>query len=136
MLAKQHLTERLERETQILFALLFGSRAKGNARESSDWDVGVYLDPELGEAERFRWQRRLLASLAPRYELDLVVLNEAPPLLAHRCLQGERLFVRDQTLYVRFFVRTLAMAGDDRYWADLHARERAARLKEGRFGRP
>jgi hypothetical protein len=38
--------------------------------------------------------------------------------------------------FVRFFVRTLAMAGDERYWREIHAAARARRLEEGRFGRP
>ena len=68
--------------------------------------------------------------------MDVVLLNDAPPLLAQRVLQGERIFIRDRFAYVRFFVRTAALAGDEQYWRQLHAQTRKQRLEEGRFGRP
>jgi predicted nucleotidyltransferase len=120
----------------VLFATLFGSRAEDRARADSDWDVGVYLDDALDARERERIRLRLVAALEPATAVDVVILNEAPALLARRALDGERLFVRDRCAFVRFFVRTLGAAGDEAYWRDLHARERARRLAEGRFGRP
>jgi hypothetical protein len=68
--------------------------------------------------------------------VDLVVLNDAPPLLAHRALAGRDLFTRDRRAYVRFFVRTMGELEDERYFRRVHARERARRIEEGRFGRP
>jgi hypothetical protein len=66
----------------------------------------------------------------------LVVLNDAPPLLGQRALQGQRVLVEDPVAYVRFFVRTDAAAGDERYWRQIHMDACKRRLEEGRFGRP
>jgi predicted nucleotidyltransferase len=126
----------LEAEPAVRFALLFGSRAAGTARPDSDWDVAVYLDDALDAGARFRLRTQLAAALEPARRVDLVVLNDAPPLLAHRALLGERLFIRDRVAWVRFFVRTIPLALDDAYWNEIHAAARRRRLAEGRFGRP
>ena len=130
------IASRLERSPDVTFAFLFGSRAGGSPRPDSDWDVAVYLAPRLSPRERFQRRRELLADLSDLGAVDLVVLNEAPPLLAHRALQGRRLVHRDPDLYVRFFVRTLAESEDERPWRELHHQARLRRLEEGRFGRP
>jgi hypothetical protein len=49
---------------------------------------------------------------------------------------GRPLFIHDRKAYVRFFVRTLAVSGDEMYWRSIAERERRNRLEEGRFGRP
>ncbi len=131
------LAARLAAAPEVLFALLFGSRAGGRPQTDSDWDVAVYLAEELTPRERFDTRLRLASDLAEvASPLELVVLNDAPALLGHRALMGQRLLVRDKTAYVRYFVRTLAASEDERYWRDLHHRERLKRLEEGRFGRP
>jgi predicted nucleotidyltransferase len=131
------IAERLKRCDDISFAYLFGSRGEAQgARAESDWDVGVYMAEHLQDRERFALRLRLQADLVDLGTIDLVVLNNAPALLAHRALQGLRLFIRDKTAFVRFFTRTLAKAGDERYWHSLHMNARARRLREGNFGRP
>jgi predicted nucleotidyltransferase len=127
---------RLERHDDVAFALLFGSRAGGAPRPDSDWDLAIHFAPSLSPRERFRRRRELLAELSDLGRVDLTVLNDAPPLLAHRALQGRRLVEREHDAYVRFFVRTLAESEDERHWRDLHHEARLRRLEEGRFGRP
>ncbi len=131
-----HIVHCLEALDDLVFAHLFGSRAGGRPRPDSDWDVAVYLRPGLTKAQRFKVRLRLLADLDNLGRVDVVVLNDAPPLLAHRALQGQRLVVRDSTALVRFSVRTAALAEDERYWSEIHLKERLRRLEEGRFGRP
>jgi predicted nucleotidyltransferase len=138
---REEIRQRLERRSEVLFALLFGSRARHERtpRSGADWDVAVFLAESLDARERFDLRRRLVVDLEEVVDsgrLDLVVLNEAPSLLGHRALEGERLMVRDQTAYVRYFVRTLAASGDEAFYRELHQRARRARLAEGTFGRP
>jgi len=130
------LADRLAEHPGIEFALLFGSRASGSPRPDSDWDVAVYLTDELDAYRRFKIRLRLLAELADLGPIDLVVLNDAPPFLAHQALLGQRLLIRNRQAWVRFFVRTIAMSEDERPYRDLHRRARLERLREGRFGRP
>jgi predicted nucleotidyltransferase len=132
---RERIAEELARVPGLLFAVLFGSRSAERARADSDWDLGIYLDESGEPAEHERVRARLIAALEPSVPVDVVLLNEAPALLARRALDGERLLLRDPRAWVRFAVRTLAAAGDEAYWRDLHARERERRLAEGRFGR-
>jgi predicted nucleotidyltransferase len=134
MEAHARIEEELQRWPQIRFALLYGSRANGRPRPDSDWDVAIYLDDALDAGERLDLQRRIVAGLAPAVPIDLVVLNEAPPLLGHRALRGERLFVRDKTLYTRYFVKTVGMALDQAPMARFHAEARRKRLQERDVG--
>ena len=136
MEANRVLQKRLAAVDEIAFAYLFGSRGRGDARPDSDWGVAVYLRQDLSADERFALRLRLHGELADLGRVDLVVLNDAPPLLAHRAIMGERLLVRDEVALVRFAVRTVAASEDGRYWRRLHRRARMERLREGTFGRP
>ena len=51
--AKAIITEELHQAgRQIVRILLFGSRARGDAREDSDWDFYVVVDEELSDSQR------------------------------------------------------------------------------------
>lgn len=130
------LRERLASDPRIRFALLYGSRAKKKARPDSDWDVALYLDEQLDAGARMHVQAEVLADLHPAIDADVIILNEAPLLLAAEALRGERLVVQDPVAFARFFVRTLGMVEDERHFARIHAKARRRRLEEGRFGRP
>ncbi len=125
-------------EPTVWFGFLFGSRGRGSARPGSDWDVAVYLDDSLAARQRLDIRRGLSAQLTgpdgPR--VDLVVLNDAPPLLAHRALKGRELVNRNRNVYVRFFSRVMGEVEDERHFHGVHERARRERLAEGRFGRP
>ncbi len=127
---------RLEAIDEILFAYLFGSRAGGRPRPDSDWDVAVFLRDGMTKRQRFDVRVRLAAELEELGKVDVVVLNDAPPLLAHRVLTGRRVLVRDKIALVRFFIKTMTLAEDRRYWGEIHLQARRQRLAEGRFGRP
>jgi predicted nucleotidyltransferase len=132
----EQLRARLTDRPEILFATLFGSQASGIPRSGSDVDIGVFLKEDLSAGERFDKRVELSNELEDLGRADVVVLNDAPPLLGHRALMGKQLIMRDRKAYVRYFVRTLSASEDDRYWRDIHAKERKRRLEEGTFGRP
>jgi uncharacterized protein len=132
----QDLERHLAAVPEIAFAYLFGSRASGTARPDSDWDVAVYLREDLTPRQRFQLRLRLTADLEVLGRADVVVLNDAPPLLAHRAIMGQLVLRRDETARVRFAVRTVAMSEDERYFREIHHQARLRRLEEGTFGRP
>ena len=136
MESSQALADRLSGHPEVLFALLFGSRASGRARPDSDTDLGIFLSPDLTAQERWEARLRIQADLEILGAVDVVVLNDAPPLLAHRALLGDPILVKDRKAYVRYFVRTLAGAEDERHWREVHRKARLERLREGRYGRP
>jgi hypothetical protein len=84
----------------ISSAYLFGSVAEGRAHRESDVDVGVLLSwvSHSTRAERFDVGLRLCSALQGQLarEVDLVVLNDAPPLLGrHVVARGRRIVCRD-----------------------------------------
>ena len=84
----------------IVSAYLFGSEAEGRAHRESDVDIGVVLrhDEHPTARDRFEARLRLHADLGAALgrEVDVIVLNDAPPLLARRVvLSGRRVFCGD-----------------------------------------
>lgn len=85
----------------VVSAYLFGSEAQDRAHRESDIDIGVLLDwARCGDAAaRFDLRVRLgseLISVLHRNDIDLVVLNDAPPMLGrHVVIDGRRVFCRD-----------------------------------------
>ncbi len=84
----------LDERVEVLDAYVFGSVGRGAAGAHSDVDVAVYLDaptPDLVGS--------ILADLMQalgRNDVDLVILNRAPPVLYHRVLRdGLRVLTRD-----------------------------------------
>lgn len=81
----------------VVAAYLFGSMARGEARPSSDVDVGVVLrDGRPKDLEAYGKVADMQADLEdalPR-DVDVVPMNEAPPDLLHRILR-DGVLVRD-----------------------------------------
>jgi len=92
---------REQRPESLVSAYLFGSHAEGRAHRESDVDVGVLLDrASYPDAEdRFRLRVRLgseLIGLLHWNEVDVVVLNDAPPLLGRSIVnEGRRVYCQD-----------------------------------------
>jgi len=90
----------------VACAYLFGSTARGEARDDSDVDLAVLYEPApprtlMGGSELAAGLEKEL-----RRTVDLVILNRAPPDLVHRILRdGELLLERDASARVRFEVR-------------------------------
>jgi hypothetical protein len=112
---------------------MFGSRVRGQARADSDFDIAVLLDEEAARAERGATLRRILGRLGREIastQLDLVVLNDAPPLLRHRVLRdGVLLFARAPEERSRFARQTIREYQDGSVWRAEHLRRRIERLK-------
>ncbi len=94
----------------VAFAFLFGSQAKGNGTKLSDVDIAVYFSPEnrhpiefeeevyyKGEDEIWSDMEQLL-----KKEVDLLVLNRVPSMVATSALRGISLAINDWGLYLDF----------------------------------
>jgi predicted nucleotidyltransferase len=93
----------LENLRGLVSAYLFGSVAAGRTHRESDVDLAILLDRRdyPSAAERFDVRLRLAGRLraAVRRDVDLVVLNDAPPQLARAIMTaGRRLVLRDPAL--------------------------------------
>lgn len=133
------LAEALGPRREILEAYLFGSKATGAAQAHSDLDVAVYLADARPAVSPFGYAADLAAALmralgVPR--VDVVILNEAPPLLYHRVLRdGVRILSRDLRATTTREGRALSRYCD--YVPQLAKIEAAhrARIQAARFGR-
>jgi len=109
---RAHSARCVSRRREIQAAYVFGSVATGRARADSDVDVAVLVDPRKPRLRGLDYQLDLMADLGAalhRPDIDVVLLNDATPLLAHRVLsQGVLVFERSATARVRFQVRTAA----------------------------
>ena len=77
-------------------AWLFGSHCEGRSHRESDIDVAVLLEHACFPDARARFEVRVamttdIIALLHRNEVDLVVLNDAPPLFARRIVLDGRL---------------------------------------------
>jgi len=84
---------------EVLEAYLFGSQVAGAAQAHSDIDIAVYVDERRPIPQAYGYAAELGAHLMHALgtnEIDVVVLNRAPPVLYHRVLRdGRRILARD-----------------------------------------
>jgi predicted nucleotidyltransferase len=126
----------LSTRRDIQAAYLFGSVATGRARPTSDIDIAVLLTSRVRPSKMLNYRLALSADLGSalhRSDVDVVILNQAPPLLAHRVLsQGSLVFERSKSARVRFQVRTAARYLDMIPALETHIRYLKKQVRERR----
>ncbi|MBA2305436.1 MAG: nucleotidyltransferase domain-containing protein [Acidobacteria bacterium] len=102
----------------IVSAYFFGSTAEGRTHRESDLDIGVLLDRLVYPGARDRFEARLhltglLGAATRRNDVDVVILNDAPPQLARAIVtRGRRVFCADSEADHAFVRTTLLRAAD------------------------
>lgn len=134
----ERLTGALDRDG-VVAAILIGSQARGTAGPLSDVDLAVWHDPKLDTRGRFDLQLALAGDAGRALgtdEIDVVMLNHAPPLLQHRAIRdGKRLVERDHDERVRLETRAILDYLDTAPLRVELGRGVRRRMEEGRFGR-
>jgi len=124
----------------VVAAWVFGSQAAGRPGPLSDIDVGLWLDPALDAQARLDLRLELGDAAARALgtdEIDVVVLNDAPPLLQHRAMHPRLVAVeRDRDARVRLETRALLEYLDTAPLRRLADQALRRRLREGTYGRP
>jgi predicted nucleotidyltransferase len=127
------MTAYFARQPDVVVAYLFGSVARGWADQLSDVDIAVLLDERLEADERIERQLRFMVDLdeyADR-EVQVVVLNQAPPLLAYQVVRhGILLYERSRAERIAFEVRTRRVYFDFKPRLDFHTRALLKDIKE------
>ncbi|MDY6849758.1 MAG: nucleotidyltransferase domain-containing protein [Geoalkalibacter sp.] len=93
---------------EVRFAYLFGSHARDDAGPLSDLDVAVFLSPEVSA---FDFRLQLMETLARALgtdHLDLVTLNDAPPVLKYEVIRHGRIVKEDREARIPFEAHTLS----------------------------
>lgn len=96
---------RAKDDPEVLAVMLFGSRARGEARPDSDFDVCLVLaNGPTSDADRTRKRLDYLADA----DLDLTIFQQLPLYVRSRVLkEGEVLFVRDEDQLYDVAMRTV-----------------------------
>jgi predicted nucleotidyltransferase len=102
----------------VISVYLFGSHIAGRAHRESDVDVGVLFrwDAYPTAADRFEARLRLAGQLAAATgpgDLDVVVLNDAPPSLGARIVTGGELVFRGDAPADHAFRRDVQLRAAD-----------------------
>ena len=136
---QEKLREFLEAREEVLEAYLFGSAAGGSAQAHSDIDVALYLREPRPSASAFGYVADLTAALMHALRsnrVDIVVLNDAPPLLYHRVLRdGVRILTRDLRATTTREGQALSRYCDFLPQLEKIDAVHRARTEGGRFGR-
>lgn len=111
---KRRLAPYFARRREVLLAYLFGSVAQGRMNKLSDIDIALLVDEKkfkkLDAKEPYGYKAAMIANLMGllhKNEIDLVLLHEAPPLLAHEVIRtGTLLFYRNENERIAFEVQT------------------------------
>jgi len=95
-------TEQVWQSTpKIIAAWAFGSAQDGIARAGGDIDIGILVKSPMTFDEQLNLSGQLQSAL--QFEkIDLVILNEANPMLRFEAVSGRRLFCRDASKMAEF----------------------------------
>jgi predicted nucleotidyltransferase len=99
------LVARAKRDPDVLAVLLFGSRARGDAAPSSDFDVCLVLGGKP-RSDRERAEKRL--EYAAEAALDVAIFESLPLHIRSRVLkEGTILYARDEDALYAVAIRTV-----------------------------
>jgi predicted nucleotidyltransferase len=98
------------KDPRIQALYLFGSRARGDAHEASDADVGVLFFESQPLWDTLTMEADLEALL--QCPVDLIDLGKARPFLALDVLRGERIYCAAPDACDKFELYVMRRAGD------------------------
>ncbi|MBU4478759.1 MAG: DUF86 domain-containing protein [Candidatus Omnitrophica bacterium] len=122
-LLKNYFTKRPD----VVMAFLFGSRSQRKERESSDWDIAVYLKPNTAQLEWEELHREYpeeeniwndCIDILKRDDIDLIILNRAASNIADAAMRGIPLVIKDRRIYLELMLIVSREAEDYRVFAD------------------
>ncbi len=128
---EKELTEYFSSKDSIILAYLFGSTVRGDTGRLSDVDIGVLLDEKLSKKDRFDLELKLMgeiAALIKKNKIDLIVLNEAPLLLAYNIIKNGIILKSSERERVKFETKLLSKYMDEKYYIKRHTEETLKRI--------
>lgn len=126
-----------KKKKQVQVAYLFGSQALGCAGPTSDYDFAILLKGNGKEdfLEKQIYFMKELSDLLHTTKVEVLILNEAPPRIAHQVLKyGKVVFQRNNRARVLFETKTENLYFDYQYFYQVGDKYLLKRLKEGTLG--
>jgi uncharacterized protein len=109
----QELTAYLETQPAVLAAVVFGSAAAGRLRPESDLDLALLFAHDDVPNDVAALDIRAALEQHTRRDIDLIVLNRAPTILAFQAAKkGRLIFCRDSHAYQRYVVHLISEYAD------------------------
>lgn len=107
----------LKADSNIVFAVLFGSAKDGLLKEGSDLDIGVLFDnAPKNSIEEFSYYSKLCNCIPMVEKVDLVVLNRANTVLAFEALKGNYIQKNNPEKTAEFYSLTCREYEDKMAW--------------------
>ena len=126
------------RRPEVLVAYLFGSQARGRPTPISDVDFAVLLSETVPRESYLDYRIALMQELTRIFrsdEVQVVILNQAPPLLAYKVIvEGKPLLCRDELARLRFRTDATRRYLDTKPLRRVQETATARRIREARFG--
>ena len=133
----RRLTEAAARFPEVDVLYIFGSRASGKARSSSDIDIAVLVNEKTQRDSYFDLRRRLVVPFCEAMKndaIDVVILNEAPLHLAFEAVEPRNiLYERDPAHRIEFEVRVISEFFDFRPLLEVRKRYVKQQLAEDQY---
>lgn len=127
---KKEISQILGQKQGVLFAYLFGSRARNTQRSQSDVDVAVYLSDQVLKENKF-YPEHLAKDIEKTINIpvDVRCLNHQGLIFLHQVLKhGEILVNNDNKKRVQFESRVYDEYLDFKYYLDQYNSIRRKRL--------
>jgi hypothetical protein len=137
-LVSMKLKEYLKAEKEVLALYIFGSQAEDLQNSRSDVDLAILLAAGIDKSRYTEYRLRFISELrrffSPR--LDLIILNQVPPLLQFQILKnGKLLFDRDPDARAHLEMNILGRYYDAKRFYEFHFKHLINRIKEEGLGR-
>ncbi|HUP47497.1 MAG TPA: nucleotidyltransferase domain-containing protein [Thermoanaerobaculia bacterium] len=111
----ERLCRRLSEDERVQAIYLFGSAAVGTQHAGSDLDLAILIGERITLRKELRL-RSTVVELLRRPDVDLVILDHAPPLLRYEVVtRGRRLYARDEAIVDAFEHRSIMIYMDTEY---------------------
>lgn len=134
---ERKLSEFLSNIDSVTLAYLFGSTVRGEANCLSDIDIAVLFENTLTKKEAFDLQLKLIVDLGDVLKtknVDLVVLNDSPMLLAFNIIRDGVILKSDERIRVHFETGIMSRYYDEQYYIKRHMKRAIERMAKGRSG--
>ena len=137
----QDITGLTSKHEEIELVYLFGSAISGYQHSESDIDIAVLIDDNYWQdiSGKLDYKSALIVELQESLQsdrIDLVVLNEAPPLLANQVVStGKVVYCKDNRRKNNFIVHTKKRYLDTKPLREIMRRYLYKRIEDGEFGR-
>ncbi len=122
---QQQELDKIRGKYHIRLILAFGSRVKGFVHRDSDLDIGVLYNGEQKPLDVAVYLQKVLHG----YEIDIVNLNRADPLLLNEVNKGCQLLSGDESDLQNFRIYAFHRYQDFKPYLELEAQLNARRLE-------